>query len=145
MTDQIDSQQGQARRHSKGLLIATSIYGLLYLWFIIVSFIPSPEGSWISTTVPFDPFDLEMILVKLLFLLFLIGYLAVWRNEGIGGAVFLLWWVAMWCLEIFVSAPIKDGDGGGGIAMGFPLFVLGILFVRRWYKERSVGMVSPAP
>jgi len=134
MTDQVDSQPGQVRTRSKALLIATSLFGLLYSWFIIVSFIPAPEGSWISTTVPFEPFDLGQILVKLLFLLFLIGYLVVWKNELIGGAVFLLWWVAMWGVEIFVAAKITGGDGGGGIVMGFPLFVLGILFILRWYK-----------
>ncbi len=121
------------RTRSKALLIATSVFGLLYSWFIIVSFIPA-EGSWVSTTVPFEPFDFEQIFIKLLFLLFLIGYLVVWKNELIGGAVFLLWWAAMWGVEILVSAPIKGGDGGGGIVMGFPLFVLGILFIRRWYK-----------
>ena len=135
MTDQVDSQPGQVRTRSKGLLITTSVFGLLYLLFIIVSFIPAPGGgSPVSTRVPFEPFDLEQIFVKLLFLLFLIGYLVVWKNELIGGAVFLLWWVAMWGVEIFVAAKITGGDGGGGIVMGFPLFVLGILFILRWYK-----------
>ncbi len=51
----------------------------------------------------------------------------------------------MWGLEIFVVAPIKGADAGGGIAMGFPLFILGILFVVRWYKGRSVETVHTAP
>jgi hypothetical protein len=111
MTDRIDNP-GQTRKRSTALLIATSVFGLLYLWFIVVSFIPAPQGNWISTTVPFEPFDVEQISVKLLFLLFLIGYLLVWRNVLIGGTVFLVWWVAMWCHEIFVSAPIKGADAG---------------------------------
>lgn len=144
MTERIENS-GQPRKRSASLLIATSIYGLLYLWFVIVSFIPAPEGNWISTTIPFDPFDLEQILVKVLFLLFLVGYLVVWKNELIGGAIFLLWWAAMWCMEILVVAPIKGGDAGGGIAMGFPLFVLGILFVRRGYLGGKKEAVPPAP
>jgi hypothetical protein len=131
---------GQRSQRSKGLLIATSAFGLLYLWFVIASFIPAPEGSWISTTVPFDPWDREQIFVKLLFGIFLVGYFVAWKNEGVAGAIFILWWVAMWGFEFFVVAPIK-ADGGGGIAMGLPLFVLGILFVRRWYKGRSVQTV----
>ena len=134
MTDQVDSQPGQVRTRSKGLLITTSVFGLLYLLFIIVSFIPTPGASPVSTTVPFEPFDFEQIFIKLLFLLFLIGYLVVWKNELIGGAVFLLWWVAMWCVDTFVFAPIAGPDAGGGIVMGFPVFVLGILFILRWYK-----------
>jgi hypothetical protein len=113
---------------SKGLMIAVSVFGALYLWFIISSSIPSPEGSWVSTTVPFDPWDREQIFVKLLFLLFLVGYLAAWKNGRIAGIIFVLWWVAMWCVELFVVAPIKGGDAGGGIAMGLPVFVLGVLF-----------------
>jgi hypothetical protein len=143
MTDHIDAPHDRGKKRTKGPLIATTIYGLLYLWFVIVSFIPAPEGNWINST-PYDPFDLDMIGIKLLFLLFLIGYFWMWKNEGIAGAIFLLWWVAMWCFEIFVVAPMRP-DPGGGIAMGFPLFVLGILFVRRWYKGRSVEKVLPAP
>ena len=144
MTAELDNQPGQARTRSKDLLIATSIFGLLYVWFIISSFVPSPEGSWVNSAVPFEPPYPEQIFVVLLFLLFLMGYLAVWKNELIGGIIFLVYWVAMWFVEIFVFAPIIGGDAGGGIAMGFPLFVLGILFVRRWYKGRIVQTVPPA-
>jgi hypothetical protein len=133
MENPVEHQVGSRTSRSKGLLVATTAYGLLYLWFIIVSFIPSPEGSWVSSTVPFEPFDREQIFVKSLFVLFLVGYLLVWRSEFIGGVVFVLWWVAMWCVEILVVAPIKK-DGGGGIVMGFPLFILGILFVWRGYQ-----------
>ena len=133
----------QPTTHSTGLLIATSVYGLLYLWFVIVSFIPSPDGQWISSTVPFEPFDLEQIFVKLLFLLFLVGYVVVWKNELLGEAVFVLWWAAMWCFEIFIVAPIKGADGGG-IAMGLPLFILGMMFVWRGYQRRNIEKASPA-
>lgn len=145
MEAHVETQSEKKRKRSKGLLIATAIYGVLYAWFVIVSFIPAPEGNWVSSTVPFEPFDLEQIFVKLLFLLFLIGFLVVWKNELAGGVIFLVWWVAMWGMEIFVVAPIKGGDAGGGIGMGLPLFVLGILFVRHWYKGRSVETIPTAP
>lgn len=141
MTDTIDRRNRESEKRSKALMIVTSVFGLLYLWFIIISFIPAPEGSWISTTVPFEPFDLEQILVKLMFLLFLIGYTAVWKSELIGGLVFVLWWVAMWCLEVFVLGPLK-GEGGGGIVMGLPLFVLGGMFLLRWYNGRIESVPS---
>ncbi len=154
MTDQIDNQPGEARKRSKVLLILTSIFGLVYLAFIILSFIPGrmfggvfgPGGSPVSATLPFEPFDMEQIYIKLLFLLFLAGYLVVWKNEGIGGAVFILWWAAVWGVELLIVAPIHPNDAGVGIVLGFSFFVLGILFVVGWYKGRSVKRdASPIP
>jgi hypothetical protein len=135
-------QPGRGKKRSAGLLLATSVFGLLYLAFIILSFIPAQEGSPVSTTVPFKPFDLEQICVKLLFLLFLVGYVAAWKNEGVAGGTFLLWYAAMWCLEL-AFAPLRSG--GGGIAMGPPLFVLGILFLVHWYKGRGSNPRPPVP
>ena len=130
MTDDVDNHPGQPRKRSKALLIATSVFGLLYLWFIIVSFIPAPQGNWISTTVPFEPFDLEQIFVKLMFVLFLPGYFVAWKNEGAAGVIFILWWVVMWGADLLVMAPYgPEGGGGMGIAMGLPVFVLGVLFL----------------
>ena len=140
MIAELDKQPGEQSPSSKAPLIATSVFGLLYSWFVVVSFIPAPGGNWISSAVPYEPSRQALIVVTLYFLLFLTGYLVVWKNELIGGTLFILWWVAMWFLEILNLAPIEGvapGDRGGGIAMGFPLFVLGIMFIRRWYKGRS--------
>jgi hypothetical protein len=76
----------------------------------------------------------------LLFLLFVVGYIAVWKNEGIGGAIFILWYVGMWVLGLLIAVQDRDTS----IVLGFPLFVLSILFVVRWYKKRSVERVSTA-
>ena len=114
---------------------------MLYLWFIIESLIPSPEGSWVSSQVPFDPTDRERISVTLLFLFFLVGYLVAWKNERIAAVIFILWWGAMWGVELFVFAPIVGGDAGGGIAMGLPLFVLGIMF---WRANRRFARSDPS-
>lgn len=138
MEGKLDSQYTISR--SRMLLAASSVFGLLYLWFIAWTFFPASDGSWVSTTVPFDPFDREQVFVKLLFLFFLTGYVVSWRNELVGGILFILYWVAMWLMVVFVEAPLKGGDAGGGIVMGFPVFILGILFVWRWYRaKRSVS------
>jgi hypothetical protein len=130
-----DSNKPPQRRRSRTLLILTSLYGLLYLIFIIISFIPSSEGSPVSGTVPFDPFDFEQIVVKLLFVLFLVGYFILWKNEGLAGLIFVVWWLGMWCLGLFVA----QHDRGAGVAMGLPLFVLAIMLIISWYRKRAAG------
>ncbi len=128
----------QEKLRSTGLLITLSAYGLLYLWFIITSFIPAPEGNWISSTVPFEPsWDPEFIAIRLMFVLFLPGYLVAWKNEGVAGIIFILWWVVMWGMDLLVMGPSgPEGGGGMGIAMGLPVFVLGILFLVNSKKRR---------
>ncbi len=114
-----DSSTPRQGRHSKVLLILTSLYGLLYLIFIA-------SGSYGSS-------GSEPLVVKLLFVLFLVGYLITWKNEGLGGLIFVVWWIGMWYLGLFVA----EHDRGSGIAMGFPLFVLAILFIISWYRKRA--------
>ena len=148
MTAELDKQPGQQSPSSKTPLIVSSVFGLLYLWFVVTSYIPAPDGNWISSAVPYEPNRQAQVVFTLLFLLFLTGYLVVWKNELIGGTLFILWWVAMRFMEILHLAPIEGvdpGERGGGIARGFPVFVLGILFIRRWYKGRRVQKATPAP
>ena len=75
----------------------------------------------------------EPTVVKLLFVLFLVGYFIIWKNEGLGGLIFALWWIGMWYLGFFVA----EHDRGAGVAMGFPLFVLAVLFIISWYRKRA--------
>ena len=105
------------RHHSRVLLILTSLYGILYLAFIL-------SGSYGAS-------GSEPIVVRLLFVLFLVGYLVTWKNEGLGGLIFVLWWVGMWYLGLF----IVEHDRGAGVVMGLPLFILGILFIVSWYRK----------
>ena len=128
----------QKNLRSTGLLTVLSAYGLLYLWFIITSFIPAPEGNWISSTVPFEPsWDRHFIAIRLMFVLFLPGYFVAWKNEGVAGVIFILWWVVMWGMDLLVMAPSgPEGGGGMAIAMGLPVFVLGILFLVNSKKGR---------
>lgn len=139
MTAELDNQPGQQSPSSKAPLIATSVFGLLYSWFVVVSFIPAPDGNWISSAVPYEPNRQAMVVFTLLFLLFLTGYLVVWTNELFGGMLFILWWIGMWFMDVLNLAPIEGVDEGRGISivMGLPVFILGILFIKRWYKGRN--------
>ena len=113
------------RRHSAILLTLTSIYGLLYVAFLA-------SGSYGTS-------GSEPTVVKLLFLLFVAGYVVVWLNEGLGGAVFVAWWIGMWYLGLFVAQQ----DRGAGVAMGLPLLVLALLFIRAWYRRTRTGATTP--
>jgi hypothetical protein len=125
----------QQRRFPSALQVATTIYGLLYLFFFIVSFIPSGAGNPISDSPNFDPWDLEMIFVKLLFVVFLVGYFYSWKNGGIAGLIFLFWFILMVCMAIWVSTTLHR-DSDMAIPMAIPLLVIGILFIVSWYKKR---------
>ena len=119
-----ESGRKPRNRRSKILLVLTSIYGLLYLLFLA-------SGSYGSG-------GSEPIVVKLLFLLFLVGYAVVWLDERIGGVVFVLWWAGMCYLGLFVSLE----DRGDAVVLGAPLLLLGILFIVSWYRRRGAGMLA---
>ena len=107
------------KKRSRVLLILTSIYGLLYVAFIVAG-AHGMSGN-------------EPIVVRLLFALFLVGYAVLWWNEALGGIVFVLWWIGMWYLGFYVV----EHDRGAGVVLGIPLFVLAILFIVRYYRNRS--------
>ena len=117
-----DSPEVKKRKFPTTLQILTSIYALLYLVFIIDNFLPAKN---------FNPYDLENIIVKLLFVLFLVGYYFSWNNEGVAGLIFIFWWIGMWCLALFVV----ETDRGAGVVMGLPLFILAILFIVSWHRK----------
>jgi hypothetical protein len=115
----------QPGRHSRLLLLLTSIYGLLYVAFIAT-------GSYGTTGA-------EPTVVRLLFLLFLVGYALTWKNEGLGGAIFVLWWAGLWYLGLFVA----EQDRGAAVVLGLPLFVLALLFIRAWYRRTHTHSTAP--
>lgn len=124
------------------LHVLLTIYGILYLVFVIIGFIPSQEGSPVSPSVPYHPFGLEGSLVKVLFVFFLVGFFTAWKNRLAAGVLFILWWAAMWGLETLMVAR---GGSGGAIVMGFPLFMLGVLFVVSGYRQRRLRSVPSQP
>ena len=130
MEEHVEAMPGLKKQRSKGLLIALSVFGALYLLFFVSSLIPSADGSWVSSNVPYDPWVREHIFMGALFPVFLVGYFVAFRNEWIAGVIFILWWVAMWGMDLLVMAPYgPEGGAGAGIGMGLPVFVLGILFL----------------
>ena len=110
------------------LHLLTFIYGLLYLIFFVGSFLPSEINDFID-----EPFNLEGILVKLLFVVFLIGFFISWKKEGLAGLIFMLWWIGMWYLALFLA----QHDRGAGVVMGIPVLIFGIGFIISWYKKRK--------
>ena len=137
------AQPSVKRRFSPTALhVLLTIYGILYLVFVIIGFIPSQEGSPVSPSVPYHPFALEGSLVKVLFVFFLVGFFTAWRNRLTAGVLFILWWAVMWGLETLMVA---SGGSGGAIVMGFPLFVLGVLFVISGYRQRRLRSVPSQP
>ncbi len=122
MDNETESQPAKKEKFSKILLILTSVYGLLYLLFIIDNFIPTEN---------FNPYDLENSIVKLAFIVFLIGFYLSWKNERNAGIVFIFWWGIMWYLGLFVA----EYDKGAGVVMGLPLFIIGILFIVSWHRK----------
>jgi hypothetical protein len=116
------------------LHILLAIYGTLYLAFVIVGFLPAAGGSPVAASVPYHPFGLEGSLVKIMFAFFLVGFFTAWRNRLVAGVLFVFWWAGMWGLEMLMVAR---GLHGGAIVMGFPLFVLGVLFIISGYRSRA--------
>ena len=136
MVDLIGTPNAKKRRRASALQVATTIYGLLYLYFFIWSFIPcSGAVNPISDSPNFDPWDLEMIFVKLLFVVFLVGYFYSWKNGRIAGLIFLFWFILMVCMAIWVSTTLHR-DSDMAIPMAIPVLVIGILFIVSWYKKR---------
>ena len=139
MTEPAENLSGRKSQRSKGLLITLSVIGVLYLFLFVVGARAYSPGE------SFELWQREQTFVRLMFLFFLVGYLVAWKNEGIAGVIFILWWVAMWGVEWFVFYPANPADSGIGVVGGLPLFVIGIVFVRRWIKGRSAHTVPPSP
>ena len=105
---------------SKVLLILTSLFGILYLLFIIDYFISEPQ-------------NIEFIIVNLAFLIFLMGYYYSWKNEMAAGIIFIICWGIMRYRGLFIA----ENDGWAGVVRGLPLFIIGILFIISWYRKRD--------
>ena len=137
MTKPAESRSGRKDQRSIGLLIAISVIGVLYFLLFIL------DGPAYSPGESFELWERGQTFVRLMFMFFLVGYLVAWKNEGIAGVIFILWWIAMWGVEIFVFYPANPGESGVAVVGGIPLFVIGILFVRRWHTAKKVQAVTP--
>jgi hypothetical protein len=119
-------QKRAKKGRSRILLVLTSAYALLYVLLMV--------------TKQYGTAGSEPTVVKILFALFLVGYIVVWMNEGLGGAIFVIWWIGMWYLGLFVA----QSDRGAAVVMGFPLFVLAVFFIIAWFKKRNAAPTAPS-
>ena len=71
---------------------------------------------------------------------FLAAYYFTWRNKGIAGLLFILWFIGVCCAECVVP-PHQQGSGPWG---AFPILILGIVFIIR-HAYAKVFQVEDAP
>lgn len=77
--------------------------------------------------------------VYLLFLVFVLGFVVLWKNELIAGIILIVWYGIQWCLVLWVWV-----DGGMTVILGFPIAVLGVLSLIYGIKQRRASKDSNA-
>ena len=100
---------------------------LLYLAIYLLLIISGNFGG------SYPNLNVEGIVVYSLFVLFIIGLSISWFNKILTGIIFILWNIGMWTLTLF----IVENSNGFGIAIGFPLLVLGIFFLIKGIEEKK--------
>jgi hypothetical protein len=130
--------QTENKNYSKVIQIITSLYGLLYLYFVVWSFIPTESGNPISNNPNFNPWDSEMIWVKIQFIIFLIGFYYSWKSKLTSGFIYLFWYAGMVALSFYVT-KILHRDGGAFI-LGFPMLIIAIILVLKGYRKRNAAV-----
>jgi hypothetical protein len=129
METELDDKRGKSKnRRLWTLRILLSIYTVLYL--IIGS------EDFLSINAP-NSWDIEYSALKILFAIFVIGYVISWKNELASGVIFILWFLGM-CYENFF---LCTSDCGAGIAMGIPLLILSIFFILYGIRKKGEGQV----
>ena len=118
--------------YSRVLLVLASLYAIPYVYLFICSFVPSLRGPYADGVFAFDTVDTGRMIFSLLFAGFAVGLFTSWRNEGLGGLIFIVWWFGTWFLGRF--AP--DHEQWGAAVMGIPVLILGVLLILPWYKDR---------
>ena len=88
-----------------------SIAALGYILFLIGEGVPN-----------FKDLNFADISVYILFAVFVLGYIFLWKNELISGILLVAWYGFEWCLVLWVWV-----DGDMVIILGFPIFIIGIL------------------
>ncbi|MGD0342027.1 MAG: hypothetical protein ABSA76_10015 [Bacteroidales bacterium] len=126
MDTELDGKTGKSKNRSLWLLrILLSTYAILYILIGWDDFLS--QNSW----------NIEYSALKILFAIFIIGYVISWKNELASGVIFILWFLGM-CYENFFLCPggIKGQDCGNGIAMGIPLLIFSIFFIVYGVREK---------
>jgi hypothetical protein len=124
MESELDNKKGKSKNRSLWILrILLSIYAILY---ILIGW-----DDFLSINAP-SSWSVEYSALKILFAIFVIGYVISWKYELASGAIFILWFLGM-CYENFF---LCTSDCGAGIGMGIPLFILSIFFIFYGIREK---------
>ena len=117
METELDEKKEKSKNRGLWTLrILLSIYAVLYLMI--------GWDDFLSVNAP-NSWNIEYSALKILFALFVIGYVISWKNELASGIIFILWFLGM-CYENFF---LCTSDCGAGIGMGIPLLILSIFFI----------------
>jgi len=79
----------------------------------------------------FHDTSFQDVSVYLLFLIFLAGFLTLWKYELISGILLVAWYGCEWCLGLWVW-----DDPDMALVMGFPIFIIGILALIYGLRKR---------
>ena len=124
METELDEKKEKSKNRGLWTLrILLSIYAVLYLMI--------GWNDFLSINAP-NSWDIEYSALKILFAIFVIGYVISWKNELAAGVIFILWILGM-CYENFF---LCTSDCGAGIAMGIPLLILSIFFIVYGIRKR---------
>ncbi|MCX2743335.1 hypothetical protein OO013_05630 [Mangrovivirga sp. M17] len=108
------------------LRILTTIAAIIYIMIFIDEAFP-----------PYDPDFREsnfgIVMVFILFTLFFIGYYFVWKNEKKAGIILITWWISLFFTAWFVWLY-----GNMTVVLGFPVFLIGILFLIYYSNKPSL-------
>ena len=114
METELDEKKEKSKNRGLWTLrILLSIYAVLYLMI-----------GW-DDFLSINVWNIEYSALKILFAIFVIGYVISWKNELASGIIFILWFLGM-CYENFF---LCTSDCGAGIGMGIPLLILSIFFI----------------
>ena len=121
METELSDKIGKGKNRSLWILrILLSIYAILYILI-----------GW-DDFLSINAWDIEYSALKILFAIFVIGYIISWKNELASCIIFILWFLGM-CYENFF---LCTSDCGAGIGMGIPLLILSIFFIVYGIKKK---------
>ena len=117
----------------RGLTSAFLLGYLVFLYFTILIYDKFPSGTLVDD-----------LLGAGLFLFFGLGYYLIWkRREVLAGLILIIWFAALWPVEIITGAEYFENS----TAPGFIPFILGILFLvyRSGVRKRQKSAIPQKP
>lgn len=89
----------------------------------------------IGEKVPlFNNVNFTDITVYLLFIVFLAGYVSLWKYEIISGILLIAWHGIQWCLVFWIWE-----DGEMTLIFGFPIAIIGILVLIYGIRQKIIA------